>query len=199
MDVTLVGEHVVRIGEDDGRAALLVDGVVQSISPQDGASRGGYWAAMVPQCKPARALILGLGGGTLAHLLMDRWGASTYILGVDDDPAVLEVARTAGWLSLPGLHIVQEDAFAFLDACNERFDYVALDLYRGPHFVGRGLTRPFLRRLRAVLVPGGWLAVNLFRDSRTAQRIERVGRVFLVDHRVETGDNVVVFARKRRE
>src|SRR5688572_25904299 len=64
----------VRIGEDGGRAALLVDGVVQSISPADGLAVGGYWAAMVPDERPRSALILGLGGGTLARLLQARWG-----------------------------------------------------------------------------------------------------------------------------
>jgi spermidine synthase len=199
MGVTPVGAHMVRIGEDDGRAALLVDGVVQSISPLDGATRGGYWAAMVPPFKPARALILGLGGGTLAHLLVDQWGASIHIVGVDDDPSVLEVACAAGWLSLPGLHIVQADAFSFVSACDERFNFVALDLYRGPYLVGRGLTRPFLCQVRALLEPGGWLTVNLFRDDRTEERIERIARVFRVDHRLETGDNVIVHARKLRE
>ena len=57
----------IRIGEDGGRAALLVDGVVQSISPEDGLVDGGYWAAMVPDERPRVALILGLGGGTLSQ------------------------------------------------------------------------------------------------------------------------------------
>src|SRR5262249_28725667 len=60
--VTGVGEvialHTVRIGEDNGREALLVDGVVQSISPDDGLRTGGYWAAMVPSERPRNALIL---------------------------------------------------------------------------------------------------------------------------------------------
>src|SRR5215208_4804257 len=52
--------HDVRIGEDGGRAALLVDGVVQSISPEDSLHDGGYWAAMVPSDeRPHHALILG--------------------------------------------------------------------------------------------------------------------------------------------
>jgi len=61
----------VRIGEDGGRAALLVDGVVQSISPADGLVEGGYWAAMLPSGRPHSALSLGLGGGTLARMLQD--------------------------------------------------------------------------------------------------------------------------------
>src|SRR5258707_8421030 len=91
----------VRIGEDGGRAALLVDGVVQSISPEDGLIDGGYWAAMVPDERPRRALILGLGGGTLSTLLQVRWG-ELRIVGVDDDRSILETANAVGWLPLRG-------------------------------------------------------------------------------------------------
>src|SRR5436305_6912824 len=88
--------HLVQIGEDNGRAALLVDGVVQSISPEDGLASGGYWAAMVPPLRPRRVLILGLGGGTLARLMHARWGSSVAIVGVDDDVAIVETALAAG-------------------------------------------------------------------------------------------------------
>src|SRR5258708_26869053 len=87
----------VRIGEDGGRAALLVDGVVQSISPEDGLIGGGYWAAMVPDDPPRTTLILGLGGGTLARLLHVRWGQLP-IVGVDDDADIVETAAREGWL-----------------------------------------------------------------------------------------------------
>ena len=91
----------VRIGEDGGRAALLVDGVVQSISPEDGLAGGGYWAAMVPDDPPRNALILGLGGGTLARLLQARWG-DVPMVGVDNDPEIVETAEHVGWLPRSG-------------------------------------------------------------------------------------------------
>src|SRR5215470_18015172 len=122
----------VCIGEDGGRAVLLVDGVVQSISPEDGLATGGYWAAMVPEDRPRRGLILGLGGGTLARLLHARWGTFP-IVGIDDDPAVLEIARDVGWLPREDLEIVVADAFEYARGCTERFDYIAVDLFRGEH------------------------------------------------------------------
>ena len=188
----------IRVGEDDGRAALLVDGVVQSISPGDALERGGYWAAMLPVLRPRRALILGLGGGTLAQLISHRWGLDVSIVGVDHSAAVLEVARAQAWLDLPNLEVVQADAFEYVQTCVERFDYAAIDLYDGPRFVGRGLTRPFLQRLRALLEPPAEVAVNLFRDARTRARLERLGRVLRVERCIPVGDNVVVHARARR-
>jgi spermidine synthase len=188
--------HLVRIGDDAGRAALLVDGVVQSISAVDGLERGGYWAAMVPATvRPRRVLILGLGGGTLAHMLVHRWGPELEIVGVDDDISILETARAAGWLELPGLRLVQGDAFAFVQACEERFDYIAVDLYRANQFVGRVLTKPVLRRLRALLGAHGRVGFNLFLDRYTAARLARIEQVLKVVERRPVGMNVVVFAQ----
>jgi spermidine synthase len=191
--------HVVRIGEDEGRTALLVDGVVQSISPDDGVANGGYWAAMLPTSPPRRALILGLGGGTLARLLQMRWGVGLRLVGVDDDPAVIETARSVGWLPLPGLELVIEDAFSYVWHCAERFDYIALDLYRGERLVRQELSKPFLRRVRDLLEPSGRVAINLFTDTGRVRRLERIAAIFEIERLVEHGGNLVVHARGRRK
>ena len=187
---------MVRIGEDEGRTALLVDGVVQSISPEDG---GGYWAAMVPQGPPRRALILGLGGGTLARLLQTRWHTDVALVGVDDDAAVIETARSVGWLPLPGLEVVIEDAFSYIWRCAERFDYIALDLYRGERLAREELSKPVLRRVHDLLEPSGRLAVNLFKNTARARRLERISAIFEVERLVEHGGNLIVHARARRK
>jgi spermidine synthase len=189
--------HVVRIGEDAGRAALLVDGVVQSISPEDGLARGGYWAAMVPSVRPRRALILGLGGGTVARLLRARFGDQPHIIGVDDDVGIVETARAAGWL-LADVEVVLADAFEFVRTCRERFDYIAIDLFRGERLIGRAVARPFLRSVRGLLEPPGMLAVNLYRDIYAPLRIARLEALFDVREQVHVGGNVVVHAQARR-
>jgi spermidine synthase len=193
-----VDAHVVSIGEDGGRAALLVDGVVQSISPEDGLASGGYWAAMVPPLRPRRALILGMGGGTLARLLHARWGSSVAVVGVDDDVAIVETALAAGWLSESIASVVIADAFAFVESCQDRFDYVAIDLFRGEQLARRAFTRPFLRRVRSLLQSPAMLVANMFADRRAAQRIGRIEAVFEVRDRVAVGGNLVIHARARR-
>src|SRR5258708_10145303 len=114
----------VRIGEDAGRAALLVDGVVQSISPEDGLVGGGYWAAMVPDDRPRNTLILGLGGGTIARLVQARWGIVPMV-GVDDDAEIVETAGRVGWLPLNGLEVVMADAFEYSQTSERQFDFIA--------------------------------------------------------------------------
>jgi spermidine synthase len=187
----------VRIGEDGGRAALLVDGIVQSISPEDGLADGGYWGAMVPDDRPHRGLILGLGGGTLARLLHARWGAFP-IVGVDNDPTVLSVAGEADWLPREALEVVVADAFAYVKTCEQRYDYVAVDLFHGERLDARAFGQPFLRRVRAMLEPRGQLAINMFTDVRMLLRINRLARFFEVRERRYVGGNLVVHARRRR-
>jgi spermidine synthase len=190
----------VRVGKDGGRAALLVNGIVQSISPLDGLATGGYWAAMVPEDRPRTALILGLGGGTLARLLQARW-RDVQLVGVDDDEAVLTLATEIGWLptTADNLRVVRGDAFAYLrGSANERFEFIAVDLFRGGQLDARIFGKPALRQLRARLVPRGRLAVNLFKDRYAPERIARLGALFDIRAEVPVGGNVVVHARRRR-
>ncbi|MER3420184.1 MAG: hypothetical protein C4290_06505, partial [Chloroflexota bacterium] len=157
----------VRLGVDRGRPAVLADGVVQSVAP--GWAIDGYWAAMLPEHRPRRALLLGFGAGTLAHLLLERFGALP-IVGVDDDPRMLSLARAIFGPLPPCVDLVLADAFAFVQLCAGRFDYVAVDLFHGGR-PARGVTgQSFLRTLRRALVPGGRAAFNLFEDAHTARR-----------------------------
>ena len=186
-----------RIGEDGGRAALLVDGVVQSISPEDGLIGGGYWAAMVPDDPPRNALILGLGGGTLARLLHVRWGRLP-IVGVDDDADIVETAARVGWLPRTDLEVVMADAFEYVQTCGRRFDFVAVDLFRGQQLAARAFGKPFLRRLRALLEPRGRVAVNLFMDHHERDRAARIATFFEICKNQRVGGNVIIHARRRR-
>jgi spermidine synthase len=185
----------VRIGEDDGRIALLVDGVVQSLDPDSPAVEQGYWSAMLPNVRPEQALILGLGGGTLAHLLHRRVGPVP-VVGVDSDTAVVDLVRALEWLDLPGLRVEVADAFEYVYQTRERFDFVAVDLFRGGHFQRAALSRPFLRRLRGLGAGRGRprIALNLFHDHRQASALHRIGTVLEVQRTVRVGLNLVVHA-----
>ena len=152
---------------------------------------------MVPDDRPRQALILGLGGGTLARLIQQRWGEEVPIVGVDDDAEMLSVATDLGWLPRHGLEVVVADAFEYVQTCHARFDYVAVDLFRGEHLAGRAFGKPFLRRLRSVLLPHGRLAINLFSDMRMFDRLTRINAFFVIRDQVGVGGNVIVHAHRR--
>src|SRR5438270_12029159 len=97
---------LVWIGEDEGQVALLIDGVVQSVLVDDGPLGPGYWPLMLPNARPRDALILGLGGATLAHLLARRF-PGIRLTGVELDPAVIRLARGAFGLNTLAVDVVE--------------------------------------------------------------------------------------------
>jgi spermidine synthase len=184
-------ESRLRIGEDEGQRALLVDGVVQSVAVEQGCEVVGYWPALLPSVCPRRALLLGLGGGTLVHLLHRRFGPLP-VVGVEHDPQVLELARQAFGLTLPELLVVEQDAFRYLERCSERFDYLCVDLFQGAQLDGRIFGRPFLRQLKACATPGAEITINLWQDRRTQTRLQRLARVLSVRSTEAVAKNLVV-------
>ena len=185
--------------------ALEVDGVVQSVSlpvqedetddcsatqqiaensePHPG-PHGGYWGLLVPPECPRRALLLGLGGGTVAHLLARRC-PETEITGIEHDPQVLMVARSEfGLETLPQLTIVEADAFAWVaeqcetaESDSRGYDLICLDLFQAGQLAQGVLATPFLRQVAQLIAPDGLLTVNLMVTARTPDQLHRLERV----------------------
>lgn len=187
-------DHDLSIEDYDGHRVLIQDGAILSVAVTDSDPPFGYWAAMLPEKEPRAALLLGLGAGTLAHLLTRRF-MGIRIVGVDIDARLIEFARRNFDLDLPNLNIVICDAFAYAAACREQFDYVAVDLFRGHAFQRGALGKPFLRHLRAIAGAQGEIVVNLFKDRRADVYVNRLARILTI-HRVDRlTRNLVVHCR----
>ena len=78
---------------------------------------------MIPNVRPRHTLILGLGAGTVAHLLTRRFGPVP-IVAVDDDAGLVEVARAEFGLNLDILRDHDRYAFAYAEQTKERFDLI---------------------------------------------------------------------------
>jgi spermidine synthase len=184
----------ILVAEDQGRKALIVDGAVQSVAPEDGHLGSGYWAAMIPNLRPRRALILGLGAGTVVHLLTRRFGPIP-IVAVDDDPELVEVARAEFGLTLDNLTIEIDDAFNYVRRSSDRFGLILVDLYHG-HRPARGvLAKPFLTDLQRLLTPRGQVVFNLFTTYLTEERIARLRATFRRVEIIPAASNRIVFCR----
>jgi spermidine synthase len=190
-DASPSGRPRVWIAEDEGQRALFVDGVVQSVAVDAGDFGPGYWPSMLPDVRPRRALLLGLGAGTIAHLLVRRFGAVPMV-GVDDDAEVIAIGCAQFRLALPSLTIVEADAVDYVARCTQRFDYVCVDVYRAAELDRRVLARPTLRRLKALAMSHGLVVFNLFRDGRTVRRHHRIQQIFRSVVSIPVGKNVVV-------
>ena len=99
------------IEDYEGQRVLMQDGAILSVALGDADPSFGYWTAMLPEGMPRSALLLGLGAGTLAHMLTRRF-PGIRIVGVDNDSRLVEFARRHFDLTLPNLEVVIGDAFA---------------------------------------------------------------------------------------
>jgi spermidine synthase len=175
----------------DGRVVLRVGGVIQSVSVDD-SYESDVWDAMLPEERPANVLILGLGGGTIAQFLTQRWGPLP-ITGVERDPAIAQIARRDfGLEQLPHLRIVVADAFEFVRDCRERYDLICVDLYIAGKMAHGVLDPAFLRAIARLLTSGGTAAFNFWNGPYLADQIRRLDRVLRVLDRRTAGDNVVI-------
>jgi len=182
----------------DGRLALEVANVTQSVTlPEDeSAPLDGYWPLMLPERCPRRALLLGLGGGTLAALLARRC-PGVAIVGIERNTEVLVVARRElGLDALVGLEVVEADAFAWVEehASSEpaSFDLICLDLFEGGRLAPGTLARPFLRQVASLLEANGVLTVNLMRTARLPEQLHRLESVFTIERQLRIWGNAVV-------
>lgn len=168
--------HFIEVRQDGPARLLLLDegAGIQSRHEPGRATSGGIWddLAAAPLLAPGgdapgvrRALILGLAGGSVAHTLAAAWQPER-IDGVEIDPAVLEAGRRHFALeAVPGLVIHAADGRRFVDAARAAgapaYDLIVLDAFRGPYPPFHLCTREFFASLRAILAPGGVLALNL--------------------------------------
>jgi spermidine synthase len=158
----------VEVTDARGERWLFLDGCVHSRMklgpPADPGASYIRLFRFLPAFRPeARSLLmLGLGAGALAPLLC----AEDYrITAVEIDPVVVEVAR-ARFGTLDGIdEVVVGDARTFVRRAAGRHDLVALDVCGSDWMPEHLVTREFFAEVRAVLVPGGVLAVNAIGES----------------------------------
>lgn len=176
---------------EQGRLVLRVGGVIQSVGV-DTSYQADIWDAMLPHNSPANALILGLGGGTIAHLLTLRYG-SLPITGVECDPAVVWLARNQFGLDAQAhLQIVLADAFDYARRCKETYDAICVDLYTAGKMAHGVLGVRFLRDVGRMLAPEGEATINLWRSPYLDDQLRRISRELLIREVVEVEENVVV-------
>jgi SAM-dependent methyltransferase len=105
-----------------------------------------------------RVLDVACGTGIVARLAAPKVGATGRVTGLDADPAMIEVAREASSSIVPVIRWQQGDAHE-LPFPSESFDVIFCQ--QGLQFFANGTIA--LAEMRRVLVPGGRLAVSVWR------------------------------------
>ncbi len=154
----------IRVVDFGAVRRLLVGGLVQSVGLNEDNLEVKVWSRLIEPPfelpKNPKVLMLGLGGGTTAHLLSANLRPSL-IRAVEIDPQIIYIAQNYFDLGkIPNLEVVNADAFKYLETLGEKFDYVIVDLYAGKYFPGQGSEAKFYKNIQKILVAGGGGVVN---------------------------------------
>jgi len=148
---------------------------------------------------PVSALLIGLGGGSLAKF-MYRKLPQTRVRIVEIDAAVVDVAQRYFALPRDGerLEIVIDDGAVHVGNASDPVDALLIDAYDGRSLAHSFTADDFYEHARRVLTRGGVMVMNLWASDRAfdrnLQRIERAfsGRCLCLP--AERPGNVIVMA-----
>ena len=120
-----------------------------------------FHIALAVQPAATRALVIGLGGGTVVKRMWRDYPAMR-IDAVEIDPEVAELAYEL--FELPRderISVVVGDGREFLRRSDETYDIVIVDAYDDDHVPPHLLTEEFMREVRDHLAENGVVAFNL--------------------------------------
>ena len=107
-----------------------------------------------------RILVLGLGGGTIIPLLTKKW-PQAQITAVEIDPIMIKLAKQYFELDhYPQVKPIEADAFNFIKNLKEQYDLVIVDLFCGNSISATLYSPKFIRDLKKITKPTGFLLIN---------------------------------------
>lgn len=178
----------IRIVDVGSTRKMVVGNTIQSINPDSPACPKLYWGQMSDSIKERftdiqNILILGLGGGTLAHLL-SRSYPEVDITSVEYDEVMIQLAKEYFYVDkIPNHRIIHEDALRLViepeenDIAPSSLDLLIVDVLNGDKFPDLGKTGNFISAVKRLIRPGGHIVfsriyteffqeeVNIFVDS----------------------------------
>lgn len=172
--------HDIRVNEEHGRYKLLVNGSRQSGSYIEMLWKRAFRAfEMAPNPAVKKILVLGVGGGTVIHML-HTWYPNASIVGVDIDQKILDIGKTYfGLSSMSHLQLDCMDAnIAVFDFAKKvhQYDLVIIDIFSGryiPEFVS---SKAFLKKIVTLLSPNGIVLINFLRELEYKEKSDQLDR-----------------------
>ena len=111
--------------------------------------------------QPADSCLLGLGGAGIAHALAPYIHQSR-LLAIENNADIIQIANTYFMTDrLKNLSIVNEDAIHFVQSTPVRYQHLMIDLFEADLFPANCSTPEFFGCCKEMLLPNGFLSLNL--------------------------------------
>jgi spermidine synthase len=189
------GVRTLHLGSDTVQSAMRVD----RPDELDLSYTRAMMAFLLFMPPPQRALMIGLGGGSLAKFIYHRM-PETRVRVIEVNADVVEVARA--FFQVPAdcgrLTITIAEGASYVATAGDHVDALLVDAYDGRSLAASLATDEFFRSARALVAPAGMLIMNLWSSDRAFDRnlraIERAFSNRCLCLPAERPGNVIVFA-----
>ncbi len=164
----------IEIYEYGSQKVLKFNGTVYSRISKDSIYTHDYWDCFLPLAflypRP-RALIIGLGGGTVPYQLRKILGTSIAIDAVETDKNMVNAMESF----LPekiDVNVMIGDGAGYVKSVKHRYDVIILDAYVDDLLPDQFLTQEFVDGVYEALGPAGTFAINYINSSNGQVRLE---------------------------
>jgi len=168
----------IKVIQEGGERRLIVGDLVQSINADALDVDERIWGQLARvesgKWKIENCLILGLGGGTVAHLLTKKFGPIP-IDGVELDPVIVEVGKKFFDLDkLKNLNIIIGDAVDFVQNPSDyslvpnAYCLIIVDLYVGSKYPRSAESPTFFAALKRLTHPSGVIVFNRLSSKKNS-------------------------------
>lgn len=144
---------------------------------------------------PGDTCLLGLGGGSVLHLLPNISRKSLYAVEIDGE--VIKIAQRFFYINeIEGLEIFEQNALDFLNENTEQFKHLLIDLYDRDSFPKDCQNKEFFQLCKQHLTTNGFLAINLANSNEQLAILELTRTSFIntLSVAIPGCQNVVVIA-----
>jgi len=157
-----------------------------------------------------KVLILGMGGGTISHLISRNY-PNTEIISVEYDEVMIDIAKKFFNIdSIPNHRIINDDALRVViepenyEISLGSLDVLIVDIFNGDKFPDLGKTGNFITAIKKLVKPGGFLVFNRIYKEEYQEDvkifIDNLGNYIKdIESEVVAGytnsDNIIIFGR----
>ncbi|HLB51666.1 hypothetical protein A3F07_00540 [candidate division WWE3 bacterium RIFCSPHIGHO2_12_FULL_38_15] len=205
----------IQVVEAGKTRRVIVDKITQSLNWDSPSAQQRVWGRVVEVLKAnepnlTNILILGLGGGTMQHLI-SRVYDRLHIVSVDIDPVMVDIAKRYFDLdSIPNHKVIVEDACRFIVE-PEKYNYnpnvfnaVVVDIYVGSRYPDLGKSGNFITAVKNLVRPGGLVVFNRIYTNEHQDEVNifiDTVEMYLTDVKsvivagTTNSDNVIIYGR----
>jgi spermidine synthase len=150
---------------------------------------------------PADCCVLGLGGGSIAHILQKHC-PGIKVLAVDSSQEVIDIAKQFFMIKqLSNLTILHKDALEFIEEHQQPYKHLIVDLYDAHRFPKNCASGVFFSACHRLLTDDGFFAINLANTNEQWKIFELVRHQFTstIVIPTQTSANMVIIATKNQD